>query len=92
MQEVKTGLEDTLLRNASSFLLGLKFVYSELSVTTCGPEFNFLVLSDHYYFFLSGGTNEHIIHHELGAGVDNDFGGEKKILERQICELSIENK
>lgn len=92
MQEVKTGLEDTLLWNASSFLLGLKFVYSELSVTTCGPEFNFLVLSDHYCFFLSGGTNEHIIHHELRAGVDIDFGGEKKILERQICELSIENK
>lgn len=73
-------------------IIGVKVFYSELPVTTCGPEFNFLMLSEHQYFFLSGGTNKCIIYHELGAERDIDFGGEKQILERQICELSIEKK
>lgn len=62
-------------------LSGLKFVCRELSVTTCGLEFNFLMLSEHDYFFLSRGINKHTKYYELGAETDIDVGGEKKILE-----------
>lgn len=54
-------------------LSGLQFVCGELSVTTCGSEFNSLMLSEHYYFFLSGGINKHIIYYELGAKIDIDL-------------------
>lgn len=63
------------MHQASS--LELKFVCRELSGTICGPGFNFLVLSEHYYFFLSGGINKHITDYELGAETDVHVGREE---------------
>lgn len=80
----RNGAGDTSLWNASSVFMGLRFVISDLSVTTCGPEFSFLMLSEQYYFFLSGGIKRHTIDDESAAETDIDVGGQKKILERQM--------
>lgn len=66
----------------TKLLVGVKVCLQQVVVTTCAPEFSFLMLLDHYYLFLPGGTNKHVICHELGTEINIDFEGGKRILER----------
>lgn len=52
----------------------LKFLRSELSVTTWSS----LKFSGHYYLFLSGDINKHMIYYELAGEIDIDLERQKR--------------
>lgn len=61
-----------------SFFLGvLSLAHIELSGTTCGLEFNSLMLSNTVIFFLSRNINRHMICYELEPEMDTDLRDRK---------------